>query len=84
MRVLIIKTFTNYYDILSKYFNRKKDIKNKLPSQSYKECLIWYIAKRYRISKSRENYQKLSKNILMNARNNDLFGAVKRIKIFAL
>ena len=40
MRVLIIKTFTNYYDILSKYFNRKKDIKNKLPSQSYKECLI--------------------------------------------
>jgi len=84
MRELIIKIFTKNNDTLSQYFNRWKDIKNKLQTKSCKERVARYIAKRYRISKARDNWQKLSKDILMNARNNDLFGAVKRIKTYAL
>ena len=76
--------FANLYnkdsDMKKKYFNRWKDIKNKLNEDMAKKRVAKYIANRYRISNARQNWQKLSKNLSLKSRNNDLFEVIKKTK----
>ena len=76
--------FTNLYnkdsDMKKKYFNRWKDIKNKLNEDMAKKRVAKYIADRYRISNARQNWEKLSKNLSLKSRNNDLFEVIKKTK----
>ena len=64
----------------NKYFNRWRDIKNKLNNDTAKKRFAKYIADRYRISNARKNWQKLSENIFLKKRSLELFEIIHRTR----
>ena len=76
----LIKLINKDSDMKKKYFNRWRDIKNKLTNDISKKRVAKFIADRFRISNARKNWEKLSKNIVLKNRNNDLFEVIKRTK----
>ena len=81
---IFIKLYYKDANTKYKYFNRWRDMNQKLKNLYAKKRVAKYIADRYRISEAKKNWKKLSKNILLKYRNNDLFEAVYRIKQYAL
>ena len=77
---IFTKLYNKDSDTKNKYFNRWRDIKNKLNNDAAKKRIAKYIADRYRISNARKNWQKLSENILLKKRNNELFEVFHRTK----
>ena len=84
LKDIFIKLHNKDSDTKKKYFNRWKDIKNKLTIIISKSRVAKYIADRYKISEARKKWEKLSKNILLKNRNNDLFEVVYRIKKYTI
>ena len=80
LKDIFTKLYNKDSDMKKKYFYRWRDIKNKLDNDINKKRVVKYIADRYRISNARQNWIKLSKNILLKNRNNDLFEVIKRTK----
>ena len=80
LKDIFTKLYNKDSDMKNKYFNRWRDIKNKLNEEINKQRVAKYIADRYRISNARKNWEKLSKNILLKNRNNDLFEVIKKTK----
>ena len=80
LKDIFIKLYNKDSDMKNKYFNRWRDLKNKLNNEIAKKRVAIYIANRYKISNARKNWQKLSKNLILKNRNNDLFEVIKRTK----
>ena len=80
LKDIFIKLYNKDSDMKNKYFNRWIDLKNKLNNEIAKKRVAIYIANRYKISNARKNWQKLSKNLILKNRNNDLFEVIKRTK----
>ena len=84
LKDIFIKLYNKNSDIKNKYFNRWKDIKNKLQNIISKNRVAKYIANQYKTSLARQNWNKLSKKILLHNRNNDLFEVIIRIKKYIM
>ncbi len=80
LRDIFIKLYNKNSDIQNKYFNRWRDITNKIKENFAKRQVAKYLEERFRISNARNNWKKLSKNILLKNRNNDLFELINRTK----
>ena len=80
LKDIFIKLYNKDSDMKKKYFNRWKDMNNKIKDEFAKKRVAKYIAERFRISNARQNWKKLSKNILLKNRNNDLFELINRTK----
>ena len=80
LKVIFTKLYNKDLVTKNKYFNRWRDIKNKLNNDVAKKRIAKYIADRYRISNARKNWQKLSENILLQKRNSELFEVIHRTK----
>ena len=80
---IFIKLYYKDADTKYKYFNRWREMNYKLKSIYAKKRVAKFIEDRFRITEAKKNWKKLSKNILLKYRNNDLFEAVYKIKKYA-
>ena len=68
----------------NKYFNKWKDIDQKLKDLQAKERVAKYIKNRFRIANARKNWMKLYKYLALKNRNKDVFVLVNKIKQYSL
>ena len=84
LKRILISLIYKKSDILKNYFNRWRDINNKIKTEAAKRAVARYIRNRYRLGNARKNWVDLANNYKLKTRNTNIFEAIKTIKIFIL
>ena len=84
LKNILLNLLNKNNDMKNKYFKKWKDIDQKIKNNQSKARVARYIKNRFKISKARKNWIKLSKNLKLKNRNNDLYNFVQKIKQFCL
>ena len=71
-------------NILKNYFDRWRDISNKLKKEAAKVAIARFVKNKYKTSKARTKWEDISNNIRLKNRNANLFEVLKTIKIFII
>ena len=71
-------------NILKNYFNKWKDINNRIKTEAAKKAVARYIRNRYRLGNARKNWVNLSNNYKLKNRNTNLFEVIKTIKLYII
>ena len=71
-------------NILKNYFDRWRDISNKLKKEAAKVAVARFVKNKYKTSKARTKWEDISNNIRLKNRNANLFEVLKTIKIFII
>ena len=71
-------------NILKNYFDRWRDINNKIKTNAAKKAVARFIKNRYKIANARTNWVDLANNYRLKNRNQNLFEIIKTIKIFII
>ena len=84
LKNILLNLLNKNKDMKSKYFNKWKDIDQKLKDLQAKERVAKYIKNRFRIANARKNWMKLYKYLALKNRNKDVFVLVNKIKQYSL
>jgi hypothetical protein len=84
LKRILLELILKKSDILKNYFNRWRDINNKIKAEGAKRAIARYIRNRYRLGNARKNWVDLTNNVKLQNRNTNLFELIKTIKIYIL
>jgi len=84
LKNILLNLLNKNKDMKNKYFNKWKDIDQKLKDLQAKERVAKYIKNRFRIANARKNWMKLYKYLALKNRNKDVFVLVNKIKQYSL
>ena len=84
LRKILLGLVLKKSNILKNYFNRWKDINNKIKTEAAKKTVARYIRNRYRLGNARKKWVDLSNNYRLKNRNTNLFEVIKTIKLYII
>ena len=84
LRKILLGLVLKKSDILKNYFNRWRNINNRIKTEAAKKAVARFIKNRYRLGNARKNWENLTTNYKLKTRNANLFEVIKTIKIFIL
>ena len=84
LKRILLELILKKSDILKNYFNRWRDINNKIKAEGAKRAIARYVRNRYRLGNARKNWVDLTNNVKLQNRNTNLFELIKTIKIYII
>ena len=80
LKKILLKLLLKKSNLLKNYFDKWKDLKNKLKIKLAKETIARYVRDRFRLGNARKNWKDLVNKYRLRNRNRNLFEVIKTIK----